>query len=134
MKLSRWAIRTSTLLAAVAFVAVCGSLVRPAAATTLNINIGLGNPDFVVVPGSQVYYIHDSDRDIYRYGNRYYVTDGRTWYRCRTTSGPFRSFNSRYLPREVSRGRAIHDRRGGNARYNEHGNGHDNGKHRGHGK
>ena len=109
---SQYASRTSSLLAVCAAVALSMSTASPATALDLNISIGEGNTSYVVVPGTRVYIVEDGGYDIYRYGTRYYVTDGERWYRRSGTAGPFRSINARYLPREVSRGREVrkHDR------------------------
>ncbi|HEU4764404.1 MAG TPA: hypothetical protein VFT93_01995 [Candidatus Eisenbacteria bacterium] len=60
-------------------------------------------PDYVVVPGTQVYYVDDYyDRDLYRYGSWYYMVDDGYWYRARSYRGPFIRIDYRSVPRQFA--------------------------------
>ena len=58
-------------------------------------------PDYVVIPGTQVYYVDDYyDSDLYRYGGWYYLVDDGYWYRARSYRGPFIRIDYRSVPRQ----------------------------------
>lgn len=61
-------------------------------------------PQMVVVPGTQVYYIQDSDYsdyDVYRYGGYYFAfSDGR-WFRASSYRGPWIYVRGRSVPRQI---------------------------------
>jgi len=54
-------------------------------------HIGLNDePNMAIIPGSRVFYLRDeSDVDLYRYGNNWYMVDNGTWYRASSWRGPF---------------------------------------------
>lgn len=54
-------------------------------------HVGLNNePSMAIIPGTRVFYLRDeSDVDLYRYGNNWYMVDNGTWYRAGSWSGPF---------------------------------------------
>jgi hypothetical protein len=54
-------------------------------------HIGLNNePSMAIIPGTRVFYLRDdSDVDLYRYGNSWYMVDNGTWYRAGSWRGPF---------------------------------------------
>ncbi len=54
-------------------------------------HIGLNNePSMAIIPGTRVFYLRDdSDVDLYRYGNTWYMVDNGTWYRAGSWRGPF---------------------------------------------
>jgi len=61
-----------------------------------------GEPDVVAVPGvSGVYYVQDSDTDIYRYGNNWYMNYNGDWYRAASYDGPWIFVGYRSVPRNV---------------------------------
>lgn len=60
-------------------------------------------PDYVVIPGTDVYYVDDLyDRDLYRYGGWWYLVDDGYWYRARSYDGPFFRIDYRSVPRYFS--------------------------------
>ena len=58
-------------------------------------------PDVVVVPDTRVYYVRNSDYDLYRYGGYWYYNYDGGWYRARRYNGPFTYVGYRSVPREV---------------------------------
>jgi len=59
-------------------------------------------PQVVEVPGtSGVYYVQDSDNDIYRYGNNWYMNYNGDWYRASSYNGPWVFVGYRSVPRDV---------------------------------
>ena len=58
-------------------------------------------PRVVVVPGTRVYYVRDSDYDIYRYGSYCYYNYDGGWYRSRSYDGPWIYVGYRSVPREI---------------------------------
>jgi len=59
-------------------------------------------PDVVAVPGTRgVYYVQDSDTDIYRYGNNWYMNYNGDWYRAGSYNGPWIFVGYRSVPRDV---------------------------------
>lgn len=60
------------------------------------------NLDIVAVPGGRgVYYVRDSDYDIYRYGNTWYYNYNGDWYRSSSYRGPWVFVGYRSVPRDV---------------------------------
>ena len=59
-------------------------------------------PRIIMVPGTRVYYVSDSDYDIYRYGRYWYYNYDGGWYRSRTYRGPWIFVGYRSVPREIS--------------------------------
>jgi len=53
--------------------------------------VGLNNePSMAIIPGTRVFYLRDeSDVDLYRYGNTWYMVDAGVWYRANSWRGPF---------------------------------------------
>jgi len=96
-------------------VAACSlAAVAPArAGTSVDIQLHVGDrypgtevmfhhePNLVVVPSSQVYYVRDYDYDMYRYGTYWYYCDGVNWYRARSYRGPFLFIHYNTVPRPV---------------------------------
>lgn len=86
---------------------------HPARAADAGINIRIGDryhgagfsfttrPEMTVVPGSRVYYIQDSDNDVYRYGRYYYGYDSGRWYRASDYRGPWVYVRGRTVPRQI---------------------------------
>jgi hypothetical protein len=59
-------------------------------------------PEVVTVPGTRgVYYVQDSDNDIYRYGNNWYMNYNGDWYRAGSYNGPWVFVGYRSVPRDV---------------------------------
>ncbi len=59
-------------------------------------------PDVMVVPGGRgVYYVQDSDADLYRYGSSWYMNYNGDWYRAGSYNGPWVFVGYRSVPREV---------------------------------
>ena len=96
-------------LASLAFVAAPSP---SQAATSVGFSVRIGDPyrgaairfqsepDYVVVPGTRIYYIEDYyGRDIYRYGRWFYMVDeDGFWYRARSLRGPFFAIDVDILP------------------------------------
>src|SRR5512138_1136132 len=73
----------------------------PAKAADVGISLRIGDryrgnnlyfdsrPQMVVVPGTRVYYVEDSDYDVYRYGGWYYAFDDGRWFRANSYRGPW---------------------------------------------
>lgn len=98
-------------LASLAFVSAPSS--SQAASVGISVRIGdpyrgaalrfRSEPDYVVVPGTQVYYVDDYyDRDLYRCGSWYYMVDDGYWYRARSYRGPFIRIDFRSVPRQFA--------------------------------
>ncbi len=61
-----------------------------------------GEPRLVMVPGGRgVYYTRDSDTDVYRYGNNWYMNYNGDWYRANSYDGPWAFVGYRSVPRDV---------------------------------
>lgn len=100
------------LLAAILTTLTAGGW-RPAQAADAGISIRIGDkyqgtrlqfttrPQMTVVPRSRVYYMRDSDGDVYRYGRYYYGYDQGRWYRASTYRGPWIYVRGRTVPREI---------------------------------
>jgi hypothetical protein len=58
-------------------------------------------PSMIRVPGTRVFYTHDSDLDVYRYGNYWYMNYNGDWYRAASYRGPWMFVGYRSVPREV---------------------------------
>jgi hypothetical protein len=107
--------RTLMIAAALASLAFVTAPSPTQAATSVGFSVRIGDPyrgaairfrsepDYVVVPGTQVYYIDDYyDRDFYRYGGWYYMVDDGYWYRARSYRGPFLRIDYRSVPRQFT--------------------------------
>jgi len=46
-------------------------------------------PDVALIPGTDVYYVDNSDYDLYRYGDFWYYYYDGGWYRADDIDGPF---------------------------------------------
>lgn len=100
------------LLAAIAMPLIAVSS-RPAQAADAGISIHIGDkyqgtrlhfttrPAMTVVPRTRVYYMKDSDGDVYRYGRYYYGYDEGRWYRASSYSGPWVYVRGRTVPRQI---------------------------------
>ena len=58
-------------------------------------------PEVVVVPRTQVYYVPSQDYDLFRYRGVWYVDRGGYWYTARSYNGPFVSIGYTRVPRAV---------------------------------
>ena len=94
-------------------VAVCASIAPAIAGTSLSISLRVGDPyprgelvfrdepDVVMVPDSRVYYVRNSNYDLFRYGRYWYLCDDGVWFRARGYRGPFRHIAFTSVPRAV---------------------------------
>lgn len=63
-------------------------------------------PRMRVIPGTRVWYVrddHDFDRDLYRFGNRWYYVENGVWYVASSWRGPFYTMRWRDVPASVRR-------------------------------
>jgi hypothetical protein len=154
-------------LAAAALLAVTVTATANAA-TSVDVRVSVGDryhgttlsfrnePDVVLVPRSNVYYVQNEDCDLYRYGHYWYFVEDGFWYRSASWRGPFIHIRTLSVPRSVvyvpvkyrrhwkggphsmAQGYDRDNGRGndrGYGRDNDRDNGHDNGhgrKHHGH--
>ena len=58
-------------------------------------------PSLIRVPGSRIYYVEDSDYDVYRAGNYWYLNYNGDWYQASSYRGPWTFVGYRSVPREV---------------------------------
>jgi hypothetical protein len=58
-------------------------------------------PSLVRIPGRGVYYVQDSDNDVYRYGNYWYLNYNGDWYRSDSYRGPWVFVGYRSVPSDV---------------------------------
>ena len=58
-------------------------------------------PNLIRVPGRGVYYVQDSDYDVYRYGNYWYMNYNGDWYRSSSYRGPWVFVGYRSVPRDI---------------------------------
>jgi len=59
-------------------------------------------PDLEAIPGGRgVFYVRDSDNDMYRYGSNWYMNYNGDWYRASSYSGPWVFVGFRSVPRDV---------------------------------
>jgi hypothetical protein len=58
-------------------------------------------PDVVVIPGTSVYYIDNSDYDLYRYGDSWYYYYDGGWYRSYDYDGPFYFISYQAVPAPI---------------------------------
>jgi hypothetical protein len=108
----------------------------PASAADVGLSIRIGDPypeyrggyvqyrsepDIVLVPRTRVYYVRNYDRDLYRYGNMWYLVDDGYWYRSRSYRGPFIRVSLRTVPREIYSVPTRYRRSWGTATYNTYG-------------
>jgi hypothetical protein len=89
---------TKTILAALALtISLTGAYV-PAAYAHVDVNVGIAippppvvtfsaEPQVVLVPQTQVYYVPGIDYDFYRYGGWWYVNRDGYWYSCAAIAG-----------------------------------------------
>ena len=57
-----------------------------------------------IVPGTSVYFNREeSDVDLYRYGNSWYLVDDGVWYRATSYRGPFVRISTGSVPNAVFR-------------------------------
>ena len=106
--------RSSALLFGLALAVALGLTFAPAqAGTSLSVNLRIGDPyprgelvfrdepDVVIVPNTRVYYIRNSDYDLFRYGRYWYLCDDGIWFRARKARGPFKHISFTSVPRAV---------------------------------
>jgi len=108
--MKRWTI----LLLGLALAVALGTTYAPAgAATSVSVNLRIGDPypggelrfeqrpDVVMIPESRVYYVSNSDYDVFRYGKFWYLCDDGVWFRARAMRGPFLHIAFSTVPRSV---------------------------------
>jgi len=107
--------RLSIWIACLGLVLMTSTMVPNAQART-SVSIGLnfgdrydgpepywrGEPRVVIVPGTHVYYVSDTDYDVYRYGRFWYMNSDGRWYRSRSYRGPWIYVGYRVVPSEIS--------------------------------
>jgi hypothetical protein len=106
--------RWNLLLPGLALAVALGAAFSPAeAGTSLSVNLRIGDPyprgelvfrdepDIVMVPDTRVYYVRNSDYDVFRYGRYWYLCDEGVWFRARTHRGPFKHISFTTVPRAV---------------------------------
>jgi hypothetical protein len=105
--------RLSYWIASLCLLSALGTSV-PAKAADVSVNLRIGDryrgpdiyfrdqPRIAYVPGTRVYYVQDSNYDVYRYGRFWYMNDGSRWYRSRSYRGPWIYVGYRGVPREIS--------------------------------
>jgi hypothetical protein len=59
-------------------------------------------PRVVMVPNTSVYYVSDSDYDVYRYDRYWYMNSDNRWYRSRSYRGPWIYVGYRSVPTQIS--------------------------------
>lgn len=92
----------STFLALVVAGAVSGTQATTARASViLNVGVHAGDPppppayvfddepEVILVPSTRVYYVPETDFDLYRYGRYWYINRAGWWYRSAGYRGPF---------------------------------------------
>lgn len=107
--------RYAIALAALAMLAGCYPAATAGSRTHFGFSIGITNapppprivyirePDVMVVPGSSVYLVRDSDYDydMFRFGSYWYVCNDGYWYRSRNSRGSFVAVDVRSVPTQV---------------------------------
>lgn len=58
-------------------------------------------PRLALIPASQVYYVPNYDRDLYRYGNTWYTKQDDCWYQSSSYNGPFVQIAVSSVPRPI---------------------------------
>jgi len=82
-----------------------------AARGEINLNVNIGTPPVVVaepaavalIPGIGVYFVPDSDPDLFFYAGFWWSPRGDRWYRSRACRGPWVVVERRIVPIEVVR-------------------------------
>jgi len=81
------------------------------ASAEFNVNINIGTPPVVVaepaevvlIPGIGVYFVPDSDADLFFYAGFWWSPRGDRWYRSRVCNGPWVVVEPRIVPMKVIR-------------------------------
>jgi len=105
--------RRLVILAAVLAPLLATGFPSPVQAQSVGLSIRIGEryrgdrlvfrqrPRMVVVPNTRVYYVQNSDVDVYRYGRFYYANESGRWYRSRDYRGPWVYVRARTVPRQI---------------------------------
>ena len=105
--------RVRQCAAGIAMIIALGIQAPPAHAASVSIGLRIGDrydgprmgyvrtSDMMLVPGTRVYYMSNSDYDMYRYGGYYYTYYDGGWYRASRSSGPFVFISYQSVPRQV---------------------------------
>jgi hypothetical protein len=64
--------------------------------------ISSDDPDLIVIPGTYVYVIDESDDDVYFYGGVWWRFWSRSWYRSDSFRGKWVEVEVRHVPRQVT--------------------------------
>lgn len=106
--MKRWTMGLAALLVAFLF-----GVMPARAATSVGVSIHVGDPyrgaslafqsepDVVLVPATQVYYVRDYNHDLYRYGSYWYFVENGYWYRAHAWRGPFVNVSFTSVPHAV---------------------------------
>jgi hypothetical protein len=98
-------LRILTLFAAVAVAGAFSGALATTARANVMLNVGVGvhmggpppppayvfdsEPEVILVPSTRVYYVPETDFDLYRYGRFWYINRAGWWYRSAGYHGPF---------------------------------------------
>lgn len=73
----------------------------------LNIDLPLltfqAPPELAVIPGSYVYYVPDSEHEIFFFQGQWYRSWDNRWHRARSYDGPWSTIGPRYVPGALRR-------------------------------
>jgi len=58
-------------------------------------------PPAVIIPRTRVYQVNNSDYDVFRVGNIYYLSYNGYWYRARSYRGPWVAIDARRVPSSI---------------------------------
>ena len=84
-------------------------MVEARSGVEVNINLGpppivvAEPPEMVLIPGSEVYFVPQSDVDIFFYNGFWWCPRGHRWYRARAYNGPWGLVERRLVPVPVIR-------------------------------
>ncbi len=71
---------------------------RPA---PLRVVVSNPRPQYVAIPGTQVYMVRDADHDLYRHAGRYWAYDDGYWYRASRVAGPWVGVRADRVPQSL---------------------------------
>src|SRR5215471_5746321 len=110
-------LRILTLFVAVALAGIVSGTLAPAARAGVMLNVGVNvggpppppayvfdsEPEVILVPSTRVYYVPQSDFDLYRYGRYWYINREGWWYRSAGYRGPFGYIGYDRVPASILR-------------------------------
>jgi hypothetical protein len=108
-------LRILTLFAAVAVAGMVSGTGATTARANVALNVGVrvgdpppppayvfdSEPEVILVPSTRVYYVPQSEFDLYRYGRYWYINRDGWWYRSAGYRGPFGYIGSDRVPASV---------------------------------